>query len=121
MCVCVCVCVCVCWEGGGGDRDHRKGERGDNRDHRNIVYFDKSLDDHDLCLRCQLYEKPETSVLIFLLMSQLMWMKFSVLQQPVCLLKLMPNLFHVIDGQGRELCFWDCKKCALNIGLHVDT
>ena len=48
-------------------------------------------------------------------------MKFSMLPQPVGLLKLMLNLFFIIDIQGRELCWHDFMKYPYNIVLCQDT
>ena len=46
-------------------------------------------------------------------------MKFSVLPQPVGLLKLVEIVFCVINAQGRELCFYFVKH-TFNIGLCSD-
>ena len=48
-------------------------------------------------------------------------MKVSTLPQPVVLLKHVLIIFCMIDGQGRELDFYDCMKYTLNIGRHPDT
>ena len=42
-------------------------------------------------------------MLIFSQISQSIFMKFSMLPQPVGLLKLMLNMFHMIFIQGRKL------------------
>ena len=47
--------------------------------------------------------KSKTSVLIFSQISELIWIECSILSQPVGLLKLMLNMFCIIDIQGREL------------------
>ena len=41
---------------------------------------------------------------VFWNISQLIWMKFGRIPQPIGLLKLMLNLFHMIAIQGREIC-----------------
>ena len=63
------------------------------------LHFETSLDDLDLRSRSQLYKKSQTSVPIFSQISQWTWMKFSMLPQPVPLLKLMLNVFRTIDIQ----------------------
>ena len=50
-----------------------------------------------------LYEKSAVSALIFSQISQSIWMKFSMLPQPVDLLKLMLDSLHTVNMQGREL------------------
>ena len=47
-------------------------------------------------------------------------MKFSVLPQPVALLKLM-LIFFKDSIQGRELCWHDFIKCLFNIVMYQDT
>ena len=68
------------------------------------LHFNYSLDDHDLHSRSQLCEKSAISVPIFLQNSQSIWMKFSLLPQPVGLLKLMLNLFRVIFKEEISRC-----------------
>ena len=53
-------------------------------------------------LRSQLYEEPETSTLFDSHISQLILMKCGMLPQPVGLLKLMLNLFHMINIKGEN-------------------
>ena len=67
------------------------------------------------------FDKSKTSALIFLQISQSIWVKFSMLPQSVGLLKLMLNTFHVISIQGRELYLHDCVKYIFNIGLCSDS
>ena len=55
------------------------------------LHFDNSLDDLDLHSRSQLYEKLGTLVSIFSQSQVSIWMSFSILPQPVGLLKLMLN------------------------------
>ena len=47
-------------------------------------------------------------------------MKFGLLPQPVGLLKLMLNLFHVMNVQGRELYLRGFVKYIFNSGFHLD-
>ena len=60
-------------------------------------------------------------VSIFSEISQLIWMKFSKMLQPVGVLKLMLNLFCRSNIQGRELCWYDFIKHMINIALCQDT
>ena len=83
-------------------------------------FFSSSLDDLDLHYG-QLFEKSDTSVLIFLQIPQLIWMKCSLLPQPIGLVKLMVNLRCMINIQERELFLHDLIKYTLNICLHSDT
>ena len=46
--------------------------------------------------------------------------KFSMLPQPVCLLKLMQNLFSTSNIEGRELCRCDFIKYLLDMVLWQD-
>ena len=48
-------------------------------------------------------------------------MKFSILPQPVGLLKLTQTLFCEIDIQGREVCLHDFMKKSFSTGLRLDT
>ena len=48
----------------------------------------------------------------FLEISWLIWRKFSMLPQPVSLLKLMLNLFCTSSIEGREICRCDFIKCV---------
>ena len=50
-----------------------------------------------------MYEELTTLVFIFLQIKDSLWMKFSMLQQPVGLLGLLQNLFYASNIQGREL------------------
>ena len=59
----------------------------------------------------------KNSVSTFLENYLLIWMKSSVLSQPVGLLKFMLNLFCTNDIHGRELCWGDFMKCVFNILL----
>ena len=68
------------------------------------LHFGISLGDLGLLSRSELYEKAETSTLIFSQIFQLIQMKFSMVLQPVGLLKLGLNLLHTIPDQRRELC-----------------
>ena len=63
-----------------------------------------SLDDLDFYSRLQMYEKSKASVSIFTEILLSIWMKFSMLPQPVGLLKHMLNVFCISNVQGRELC-----------------
>ena len=72
--------------------------------------FDISLDDLDLHCRSQFYEKSKTLVSIFLQIYRLIWINFSLLLQPLGLLKLMQNLFCFSNIQRRELCWLDFTK-----------
>ena len=49
----------------------------------------------------QLFEKSKTSGLIFLQIAESVVMKCGMLPQVLGLLKLMLNVFHTIDVQGR--------------------
>ena len=71
----------------------------------------------DVCLHSgwQLHEKSKTCAGIVLEISESS-LKFSMLPQPVGLLKLMLNSFRIINIQGRGLCLCDYMN-ALNIGL----
>ena len=57
--------------------------------------------------------------LIFSQIFQLIWMKYDMLLHSASLLKLMLNLFGMINIQGRELCLGEFIKC--NTGMHLDT
>ena len=50
-----------------------------------------------------------------------LWMKFSLLSQPVGFLKLMLNSFSTSIIEGRELCWCGCMKYAFNIVMCQDT
>ena len=69
----------------------------------------------------QLFEKSKTSVCILSKMSQSIWVKFSLLPQPVVLFRLILNMFHLINIQWRELCLHDFCKGYFNTGLCLDT
>ena len=43
-----------------------------------------------------------------------------MLSQPICLLKLMLNLFYMIMIKGREPYLDDFIRYTINIGLHLD-
>ena len=47
--------------------------------------------------------------------SQSIWMKFSTLPRPVCVLKFILNLLCRSKILGRELCFSDFMKYTLNM------
>ena len=46
------------------------------------------------------------------------WMKFSMMLQPVGMLILMLNLFSTSNIQGRELCWRDCMKLRCCVSGH---
>ena len=48
-------------------------------------------------------------------------MKFSLLLQPVGLLKFMLSLFCTSNIQGRELCWREFMKYSFNIDMYQDT
>ena len=75
-----------------------------------------SLIDLDFNSRSQLYVKAETSWLIFLQISLLMWIKFSMLPKLDDLL----NSLHLISIQ-RKNCLGDFTDYAFNIRLHSST
>ena len=54
---------------------------------------------------------------IFSETSQSIWIKFSLLPQPVWL-KLMVNLFCANNIQGRQLCWCNVIKCIVNIIMY---
>ena len=68
------------------------------------------------CISNQQFQCP-----IFSEILQLFWMKFTVLPQPVGLLKLMLNLFCTSNMQGRERCWRYQVKYLINIVLRLDT
>ena len=75
------------------------------RDHK-VLYFDISLNDLDFHSRSQLFDNPKTSVYIFMEISQLILMDFSMWPQPVGLLKPWLYLSCVNNIERRELCWW---------------
>ena len=77
-------------------------------------HFDTSLNDLDFCSRSQLYEKSKSSMLIFSQISQFTCMKFSMLPQPVHLLKLMLNLFHMTTIYRRKLYVENFERSSFN-------
>ena len=71
-------------------------------------------------IQCHMYEKSNIFLLI-LQMFQTMWFQFSLLPQPLGLLKCMLNLFHMINFQGRLLYLHDFIKYTFNICLCQNT
>ena len=57
---------------------------------------------------------------IFLEISLLIWMKLSMLSQPVGVLKVMLSVFCTSTIQGKELCWHDFIKYMINIVLCWD-
>ena len=82
--------------------------------------FDTSLTDLDFHSWSQLYEKLETSALIFLQISGLIWMKLDVLPHSPGVFKFMLNVVHRISIQGKAFSLGDLIKNTSNIGLHPD-
>ena len=81
-----------------------------------------SLDDLDF--HSQLHEKSKASVSVLSQIYVSVWVKFSMLSQPVGLLKLVLNLFCTSTIQGRELCWRDFMKCMIDLVLesgHLQT
>ena len=77
------------------------------------------MDDLDLQSRSQLYKKKKVAHFPANLSTD--WDKFSMLPQPVGLLKLMLNLFCTSNIQGRELCQHDFVKYTFNFVMCQDT
>ena len=75
----------------------------------------------DLHSRPHSNENVETFLLIFTQISQLIWMKFNVLPQPVGLSKLVLNLFCIVNIQERESDFRDFINYIIYIGLCLDS
>ena len=67
----------------------------------------QSLDDFDFHSRSQLCKKSKTLVYSFSQIKISIRMKFSMLPQPVGLLKLLLNFLCTSNIQGRELCCCD--------------
>ena len=85
------------------------------------LHFTTSMDDLDLNSRSQLYGKSKTTVSISSQISELIWLKFSMFQQPVGFFKLFVR-FVLCDSysKGRSLLRWFIKY-TFNIGMHWDT
>ena len=65
-----------------------------------------------------LYDTAKTAAIISLQISQLIWLKFSVLLGPVSLLKPMPNLFCMIIIQRTSPYVAEFVKYSCDIGLY---
>ena len=67
------------------------------------------------------WEIRKTLVFIFSQIFVSIWMEFSMLTQPVGLLKLILNLFYTSNIQGRVLCRYDFMNYTFNINMFQDT
>ena len=100
------------------------------------LHLDISLDDPDLHSRSQWSKKSKTLVSIFLLIYVSIWMKFSVLPQPVWFVEAHANIYFaqvLFKGENSaEVILWNivismvmcqdtCEPICFKLGLMLST